>query len=84
MPDLGDIPVLSRGAIPGGGVAGVGVTADARGSSGLVWLEDGVERPFLEADAPRPWLEASDEDSGAPMEHLHPHQDVDPPTLLWV
>lgn len=84
MPDLGDIPILSRGAIPGAAGAGApGPGAPGAASSGLVWLEDGQERPFLDADAPRPWLEA-EEGEGRPVEHLHPRKDDDPPTLLWV
>ena len=50
----------------------------------LVWLEDGLEVPFRDAGAPRPWPEAS---SDAPVEHLRPrdHREEDePPTLLWV
>lgn len=80
MPDLGDIPILARGAIPG---AAGGGAPDAV-PCGLVWLEDGEERPFLDADAPRPWLEASSENADAPTEHLRPHQDEEPPALLWI
>ena len=87
MPDLGDIPVLARGAIPGtaGRVSGGAPNgADPGPAPGLVWLEDGLEVPFRDASASRPWLEAS---SDAPVEHLRPrdHREEDePPTLLWV
>ena len=46
MPDLGDIPVLARGAIPGAadsGPGGASVGADPGPAPGLVWLEDGLE-----------------------------------------
>ena len=84
MPDLGDIPVLARGAIPGaaGRVSGGAPDgADPGPAPGLVWLEDGLEVPF------RPWLEASSDAPDAPVEHLRPrdHREEDePPTLLWV
>lgn len=94
MPGLGDIPVLSRGAIPGtagdapGGAAGSGGPGGTDAAAGgLVWLEDGVEVPFLEAGSSRPWLEASSDAPDAPVEHLHPrhhHDEDEPPTLLWV
>ena len=79
MSDLGDIPILSRGAIPGAAGAG----AKRPEETGLVWLEDGQERPFLDADEPRPWLEA-EEGEPRPVEHLRPHKDDDPPAILWI
>lgn len=54
---------------------------------GLVWLEDGLEVPFRDAGASRPWLEASSDAPDAPVEHLRPrdhHEEDEPPTLLWV
>lgn len=82
MPNQGDIPVLARGAIPG--AAGRVPGADPGPAPGLVWLEDGLEVPFRDAGASRPWLEAS---SDAPVEHLRPrdhHEEDEPPALLWV
>ena len=88
MPDLGDIPVLARGVIPGAagqGAGGAGDVADAGAAPGLVWLEDGLEVPFRDAGSSRPWLEASADEPDASIEHLHPrHNDDEPPTLLWV
>lgn len=90
MPDLGDIPVLARGAIPGtaGRVSGGAPDgADPGPAPGLVWLEDGLEVPFRDAGAPRPWPEASSDAPDAPVERLRPrdHREEDePPTLLWV
>lgn len=90
MPDLGDIPVLARGAIPGAadsGPGGASVGADPGPASGLVWLEDGLEVPFCDAGASRPWLEASSDAPDVPVEHLRPrdhHDEDEPPTLLWV
>lgn len=55
-----------------------------RASSGL---EDGLEVPFRDAGASRPWLEASSDAPDAPVEHLRPrdhHEEDEPPTLLWV
>ncbi len=90
MPDLGDIPVLARGAIPGAadsGPGGASVGADSGPVPGLVWLEDGLEVPFCDAGTSRPWLEASSDAPDAPVEHLRPrdhHEEDEPPTLLWV
>lgn len=90
MPDLGDIPVLARGAIPGaaGRVSGGAPDGTDPGPvPGLVWLEDGLEVPFRDAGASRPWLEASSDAPDAPVEHLRPHdhhEEDEPPTLLWV
>lgn len=90
MPDLGDIPVLARGAIPGaaGRVSGGAPDgADPGPAPGLVWLEDGLEVPFRDAAASRPWLEASSDAPDAPVEHLRPrdrHDEDEPPALLWV
>lgn len=90
MPDLGDIPVLARGAIPGaaGRVSGGAPDgADLGPAPGLVWLEDGLEVPFCDADTSRPWLEASSDAPDAPVEHLRPrdhHGEDEPPALLWV
>ncbi|WP_417138018.1 hypothetical protein [Paratractidigestivibacter faecalis] len=90
MPDLGDIPVLARGAIPGaaGRVSGGAPDgADPWPAPGLVWLEDGLEVPFRDAGASRPWLEDSSDAPDAPVEHLRPrdhHEEDEPPTLLWV
>lgn len=90
MPDLGDIPVLVRGAIPGAadsGPGGASVGANPGPAPGLVWLEDGLEVPFRDAGASRPWLEASSDAPDAPVEHLRPrdpHEEDEPPTLLWV
>ena len=61
--------------------------ADPGPAPGLVWLEDGLEVPFRDAGAPRPWPEASSDAPDAPVEHLRPrdHREEDePPTLLWV
>ena len=90
MPDLGDIPVLARGAIPGaaGRVSGGAPDGvDPGPAPGLVWLEDGLEVPFRDAGASLPWLEASSNALDAPVEHLRPrdhHEEDEPPTLLWV
>ena len=57
MSDLGDIPILSRGAIPGAAGAG----AKRPEETGLVWLEDAEEgeprpvehlRPHKDDDPP--------------------------------
>lgn len=90
MPDLGDIPVLARDAIPGaaGRVSGGAPDgADPGPAPGLVWLEDGLEVPFRDAGASHPWLEDSSDAPDAPVEHLRPrdhHEEDEPPTLLWV
>lgn len=90
MSDLGDIPVLARGAIPGaaGRVSGgASDGADPGPAAGLVWLEDGLEVPFRDAGVSRPWLEASSDAPDAPVEHLRSrdhHEEDEPPTLLWV
>lgn len=90
MPDLGDIPVLARGAILGaaGRVSGGAPDgADPGPAPGLVWLKDGLEVPFRDAGASRPWLEDSSDAPDAPVEHLRPrdhYEEDEPPTLLWV
>lgn len=90
MPDLGDIPVLARGAIPGaaGRVSGGAPTAPIpglrRASSGS---RTASRCPSATPGASRPWLEASSDAPDAPVEHLRPrdhHEEDEPPTLLWV
>ena len=83
MPDLGDIPVLARGAIPGaaGGANGAPDGARPGPVPGLVWLEDGLEEVPSATRARFALARGLIGRPDAPIEHLRPrdHHEEDEP-----
>lgn len=92
---MGDEYDISFGPVPGSTSSGRSEPSGAESSTsstddGLVWFENGQERPFEDASTSmRPWLEMSvdwnaPEDDDDPDANKASGEDPDSDGLLWV